>query len=158
MALMHRVRDAYTEALSAMDINGLAISQQLPVEARMENVPICFFNFFPLDWVDRSQQSHLGRGPGARHGRPELIDSMLFPDNGYIDPACGDALTIHVFDRADSVRWSIRHDPTLFEDDTIEFASQCLANIIQQASDNSELYISNFASVQQIRQRFGEPR
>ena len=142
LSVMRAVRDAYIEALPHLDIPGLLILQKLPKAAREASIPMSFFNFLPLDWASREQTVSSRTIGGAPSDSIEIMQDGSIPDNGYLDPECGNSFNINVYDRTDSIRWIIRHNPALFEDETIAEMSKHLSRVLTQVSINPNVYVS----------------
>jgi hypothetical protein len=128
------VRDSYLSAYAALDVPGYLICDHLR-ELSGGIAPYIYFNFFP----SRTSGSAFAQDLIARSAAPESLHTLEnlsdLPDNGYLDAASGYALEVCVFETVRGIQWSIRHDPNIFEDNTVSGLSRLFAHLLDHFSE-----------------------
>jgi hypothetical protein len=141
LRLMQCVLEDYLTSHPALDVPGHRISTLFSERASGKGTPMNYFNFFPIGWTNRQRLFAPHTSPASEFHDLPIIDDSLYPDNGYLGPDSGNSFNLNFYERLDGVRWGIRHDPVLFEDETVASMSRQYGQILKHAAADPATYV-----------------
>jgi pristinamycin I synthase-3/4 len=131
------VQSAYREALDTLQLPGATMVEQLMYATGESSFRSIFFNYVTqaADGDSAPGKVPLGRMTG-----------MLY-NNSYLDPADHMQFSAGFVESAQGLSWTLRHDPRLFEDSTIQCVSRLLLQILEQVARDPATRISQLPAL-----------